>query len=74
MAGFDVRWTEIFLIFCSVLDNVDIIANNSVSGEESRGHRTFKIIKYRQSYYLALSLMHVVVCEFGCALKMSRKN
>jgi len=58
----------------------------SVSGEKNRVHRTSKIIKSRQSYsnghlpyhwsfyYLVHVLMHDVVCEFVCAVKMRRNN
>ena len=58
----------------------------SVSGKKSRGHRTSKIVKSRQSYsnghlpyhfsfyYLARALMHDVPCEFVCAVRMRRNN
>ena len=38
------------LIFCSFLDNVEIIVKKSVSEKKSRGHRTSKIVKSKQSY------------------------
>ena len=50
------------------------------------GHRTFKIVKSRQSssnghlpiiclfYDLARALVHDVACEFACAVRMRRNN
>ena len=58
----------------------------SVTGEKNRGHRTSKIVKFRQSYsngylpyhysfdYLTLALMHDVVCEFARAVRMHRTS
>ena len=60
----------------------------SVSEKKSRGHRTSKIVKSKQSYsnghlpyhcsfycstYRARS-MHDVACEFACAVRMRRSN
>ena len=58
----------------------------SVSGKKCRGHRTSKLLKFGQSYsnghlsyhcsfhYLARALMHDMVCEFACTVRMCRNN
>jgi len=58
----------------------------SDSGKKSRGHRTSKAAKSRQSYsnghlpyhcsfcYLAHALVYGVACEFACAVTMRRNN
>ena len=51
--------------------------------KKSRGHRTSKIVRSRQSsgnpiiclfYELARALMDDVVCEFACAVKDAQKQ
>jgi len=93
MEGFDDSWTEILKFFltshidvCLFLDNVEIIQIKYVSGKKSRGLRTSKIVKSRQSYSnghlpyhcchcsfydLARALMRDVACEFACAESIS---
>ena len=69
MAGFHVPWTEILeffillstLIFCLVLDTVEITVKKSVSERKSRGHRTSKIVKSKQSYMYTMAICPIIV-------------
>ena len=42
------------LIFCSFLDNVEVIVNNICSEKKSRGRRTSKIVKSKQAIAMAI--------------------
>ena len=57
-----------------------------INQKKITGHRTSKIVKSKQSYnsshlpyhcslyYLARALMHNVVSEFACAVRVRRNN